>query len=147
VLPDQGAIAAHLGMGRSTLAQKLKASPQLRQAYERGLGSRHASRVAAKRAVEPEASEAWQSEVVRDGATISAFIDEKLGLGIWGELRDECRQRLALELLTGSVRPQELTPAVLGKFIRRVRRDLGDAYRYVSFSSVLGEKIAAVLPG
>jgi hypothetical protein len=46
-LPSQGAIAECLGMALSTLAQKLRASPELRRAYERG-----------RRAGAPKAAEA-----------------------------------------------------------------------------------------
>lgn len=69
-LSSQGAIAARLGMGLSTLAQKLKAQPRLRRAYERG------RRAGAARA------EAARAERRRRRAAIAKLRRK------WGELED-----------------------------------------------------------
>lgn len=72
------------------------------------------------------------------------FIDSLLG-NVTGELRDECRQELAVQLLSKQIRKDQLTPALAAKFVRRVQRSLGDRYKFLSLSGETGEALESRL--
>lgn len=65
--------------------------------------------------------------------------------GLSGELLDECRQELAVALLTTGYSVDTVTPAIAAKFIRRIRKSLFDKYNLVSLSGETGEALESRL--